>query len=335
MKILLYSLALWLSLSSCVKKVTLVVEELPENTPKSASIFVTGNFNYWDPSDRNFLLKPKENGKLMVDLPYGWGDANYKFTRGDWKTVEKDDCGQEMLNRVVNYFFQDTVRVQIQSWSDLGPTNCKRLVLITNVPPETPKGTCIFFASNQNNWDPGDSSSTLWPDELGRYITTVDKIEGLVEFKVTRGSWDSEELDENRRPIPNRKFMFGQDDTLFVNVAAWKDIVPGLESRSITILATTPFTTRENDSVFVCGTFNDWKPGDARYKMQRLAKNKFAITFTKPQGSMEFKLTRGSWPTQEVDQYHNTIANRSFTIRGDTMQVVVQGWQDRNPRGKK
>ena len=88
-----------LLLTACTK-VTVVVTEIPPNTPSHASIFCSGNFNYWDSSDRSLLLNKAINRPYShyIDLPYGWGKAIFKFTRGEWKTVEKDRCGNKIDN---------------------------------------------------------------------------------------------------------------------------------------------------------------------------------------------------------------------------------------------
>ena len=87
-----------LLITSACKRTTLLVEKLPENTPKNAALFVSGNFNYWDPGDRTYELKRLEDGRLMAELPVGWGTIAYKITRGDWHTVEADPCGHEIVN---------------------------------------------------------------------------------------------------------------------------------------------------------------------------------------------------------------------------------------------
>ncbi len=321
-----------LGFSSCAKKVTIIVDKLPPNTPEFASIFVTGNFNYWDASDRLFLLKPNENGKLTLELPYGWGNAEFKFTRGDWKTVEKDLCGQEMNNRVVSYLKNNTIHVTISSWADLGPTDCEKAVLSIKVPPETPKNARLYVAANLNDWDPGDTSYCIHPNEKGEYFALVEKHEGTIEFKFTRGGWESEELDADRNPISNREFVLGKQDTVVLEVAAWKDIVPGLECKEITFRVKTPKTTREQDEIYISGTFNDWKPNDETFKLKPEKKNLYSITIVKPEGPMKFKFTRGSWQSEEVNQYQEPIENRQFITNADTVNLHIIGWKDRNVR---
>ncbi|MEM9025229.1 MAG: hypothetical protein AAGB22_15890, partial [Bacteroidota bacterium] len=106
--------------------VTVVLEEVPANTPSDAAIYVAGNFNFWDPGDPAYRMKQGPDGRYTVDLPKGSGIVKFKFTRGDWTTVEGDECAKVLLDREVALGFQDTVFAVVQSWEDLQPLNCSR-----------------------------------------------------------------------------------------------------------------------------------------------------------------------------------------------------------------
>ena len=46
------------------------VEKVPANTPPGAQIFITGNFNLWDPGDRTYQLMLNSD-KTMVGCEQG------------------------------------------------------------------------------------------------------------------------------------------------------------------------------------------------------------------------------------------------------------------------
>jgi len=115
--------AFLIALSSCYNA-RVEVYKIPANTPEDANIYITGNFNNWDPGDRKYILHKHNDSTYFVDLPVGVGSLEYKFTRGDWTTVEKDQCGYETGNRVLFYNDEKQVFIDtIPSWSDLDPVD--------------------------------------------------------------------------------------------------------------------------------------------------------------------------------------------------------------------
>ena len=85
-------------LTSCYQ-MRVEVDHIPSNTPANADIYITGEFNSWDPGDNRYILEKLNDSVYYIDLPRGVGELEYKFTRGDWSTVEKDNCGYEIENR--------------------------------------------------------------------------------------------------------------------------------------------------------------------------------------------------------------------------------------------
>lgn len=68
------------------------------------SIYLTGNFNKWNPKDDNFKLNKLEESKYEIivndeDLP---DKIEYKFTKGGWESVEIDEYDNIMPNRKVS-----------------------------------------------------------------------------------------------------------------------------------------------------------------------------------------------------------------------------------------
>lgn len=95
------------------------VSELPDNTPKAAEVYVTGNFNQWDPGDPNYVMTKTDSG-LMINITYAGDTLHYKFTRGDWQTVEGRANGLAIPNRVAIFNSKDNMfKSRIHSWEDL------------------------------------------------------------------------------------------------------------------------------------------------------------------------------------------------------------------------
>src|SRR5688572_3708481 len=83
------------------------------------SIFVTGTFSNWDSTQNlKYLLKPEGLKRWSLTLSLPAGGIAYKFTRGNWHTVEKYANGAEVSDRNV-FLTRDTVFVDtVFAWRD-------------------------------------------------------------------------------------------------------------------------------------------------------------------------------------------------------------------------
>jgi hypothetical protein len=222
---LLLAGAFLLLLSGCYD-ITVRIKSLPANTPPSDQIYISGNFNNWDPGDPAYRLHRNADSVYEVKLPRGVGEVQYKFTRGDWSTVEKDNCGFESPNRGAVYGRDKVVEEVIYSWNDLPKPECPKItIVIDSIPANTPEDAALYFASNYNDWDPGNR---LWmfsqgPD--GRYYIEVPRPnEEMLEYKVTRGNWGKVECSRNGYDIDNRIFHGKPGETVHIKIRKWKDL---------------------------------------------------------------------------------------------------------------
>jgi len=106
-----------------VAQVTFILESIPDYTPPDDQIYIAGTMTGWNPGLSNFVLEKNEDELWSITLgeqPEGT-TIDYKFTRGDWLTVEKDANGNEMDNRVFTYGNGDTVSINILNWADNNP----------------------------------------------------------------------------------------------------------------------------------------------------------------------------------------------------------------------
>lgn len=201
------------------------ISELPENTPAGEPIYISGNFNNWDPGDSRYIMRLNNDSVYEVKLPKGIGRLEYKFTRGDWSTVEKDICGYEIQDRIAYYGRNDTVNNIIESWNDLPKPLCpKAFFIIRSLPAYTPGNATIYLASDLNGWDPGDRGWAFSQTPEGMYFIEVPRPDDeTIEYKITRGDWRRVETQANGEDFENRIFRGKAGDVVYIDIEGWKD----------------------------------------------------------------------------------------------------------------
>ncbi|MEM9821278.1 MAG: helix-turn-helix domain-containing protein [Bacteroidota bacterium] len=105
---------------------------------------------------------------------------------------------------------------------------------------------------------------------------------------------------------------------------------PTLWSQTTFILEALPDYTPSEDSVFIVGNFNNWRPGDEAYYLQRNEFGQFWITISNLPRPMEYKFTRGTWSTVEGSRFAQTIDNRLYNppVGKDTILLRIESWED-------
>lgn len=83
------------------------------------------------------------------------------------------------------------------------------------------------------------------------------------------------------------------------------------------------------NSVFLAGSFNEWKPADPAWKLARSGDHQYVLKKALSKGIYSYKITRGSWQTVECEVSGKGIANRTLKMNNDTtVDIKVEGWQD-------
>ena len=119
-RFILGMLALFLGWPSFAQ-LTLKVTQIPANTPAADDIYVAGNFQNWNPGDPAYVLTASGGSTYEITITPPVGLVKYKFTRGDWSTVEGNAAGGFLPDREFNYTGTPaTEEVEILSWEDLG-----------------------------------------------------------------------------------------------------------------------------------------------------------------------------------------------------------------------
>lgn len=86
---------------SLLGQVTFIVNSIPDYTPTEDVIYIAGDLNGWDTANPDFALAKNTSDTWEITLPNEplGTTIQFKFTRGDWSTVEKGAQGEEIANR--------------------------------------------------------------------------------------------------------------------------------------------------------------------------------------------------------------------------------------------
>src|SRR5579863_3749552 len=75
-------------------KVTFKTTSVPASKDLSVHLFLAGDFNGWDPSDKASEMLKDSTGYYQVVKTWAPGNYSFKVTRGDWQKVESSDKGR-------------------------------------------------------------------------------------------------------------------------------------------------------------------------------------------------------------------------------------------------
>ncbi|MCF8254071.1 MAG: hypothetical protein K9I36_12100 [Bacteroidia bacterium] len=325
-------------LNIACNQVQVEIRNVPENTPTGAQVYITGNFNNWNPGDPNYLMKYDEvNKRFYAKLPVGFGEIAYKFTRGDWTTVEADSCGGDIENRSFTYGSSDSSINYISGWSDLAPVYCGRLTIVLDkIPEKTPKGSPIFLSGNVNYWILGQADYRFKKGNDGKYFLTVPRREDKLIFKINRGTWESIEVDANNQGEESRVIKFGEEDTIHLVMRNWIDLPNENPITKTICIKNLPKETPANCKIYLSGSFNNWNPMDESYLFKKNAKGEYYINYLFSENDIEeYKITRGGWERRELKLNKEEMKNRVLTKDGkDTQILVISRWADQQLNGR-
>lgn len=216
------------ALAQTEKKLTFVIESVPSNTPEKDTLYIVGNFNEWNPSDRRYTFKKESDNHYYITFGTKLDSFEYKITRGGWKRVEGNSSGEIRPNRTYHFSQGNTVKIRIESWEDLGVAHLNTFQFVVHQLPEsTPFDASLFITGNFNGWNPGDIRYKLVKNEQGLFSIDVKTELQTIEYKFTRGNWASVEGRNDGRSMRNRKTSIPEGQSkILVNIAirTWEDI---------------------------------------------------------------------------------------------------------------
>ncbi|RZJ29522.1 MAG: alpha/beta hydrolase [Flavobacterium sp.] len=108
-------------------------------------------------------------------------------------------------------------------------------------------------------------------------------------------------------------------------------LVPLVTMAQVTIRITSlPSNTPVGSTIYFAGSINSWNAQDATFVLAYDSFGVPKITIPEGTGSVEFKFTRGGWPTVEGNATGGFLPNRTFTFTGSpqTLNLTIQSWED-------
>lgn len=118
----------------CFAQLSIIIDEIPDNTPDDGEIFIAGSFQEWNPGSTDYQLNLNSEGFYEISINAEAGLLEFKFTRGSWETVEGNESGGFLPNRTYQYNGgTETIHLEILSWEDLGGTNTGNGTAAANV----------------------------------------------------------------------------------------------------------------------------------------------------------------------------------------------------------
>lgn len=90
-----------------------------------------------------------------------------------------------------------------------------------------------------------------------------------------------------------------------------------------------PANTPDSSKFFFAGSLNGWNPGDSNFTLKPGADGYPVIILPEGKGTIQYKITRGSWDLVETGRTGEEIGNRNFTFTGSpqTFDLTIQKWK--------
>lgn len=147
------------------------VVDVPETTPDDQTVFVAGShpeLGAWQAA--GLPLRRAEDGRYHGQCELLSGiEHEFKITRGTWSTVERDEQGEDLVNRPFRAEKDLTVDVAVAKWVDNGQTIPGRLTVTGDVRThpkvasdllELPRDLIVYLPPG---YEDADNAETRYP----------------------------------------------------------------------------------------------------------------------------------------------------------------------------
>lgn len=179
-----------------------------------------------------------------------------------------------------------------------------------------------YSLNGTTTWTTSPGLAMTASSYAGYSTATIDlgSANGLkAAFNNGTGTWDNNN---------SQNYSFGTGIYTLVNGV----ITAGVpQADSLTIVLSVPANTPTTADVYLSGVINSWNAASADYKLTRNTNGTYSITLSIASGTvLQFKFTRGTWESVEVNSNGSDIANRTFTTSGgqQTVNLTVAKWKD-------
>lgn len=204
-------------------------------------------------------------------------------------------------------------------------------LVLNRIPENTPAEAWIYIAGNFNDWKPNLKDYQLTRRADGKYSITLPSHLSALEYKFTRGSWETVEGDLAGNKIANRTFLAkpGVPITLLLEIKNWEDLKP--DKNYTIVVDKIPANTPHDASLYMAGDFNNWKPNDVNFQLSKQLNGAYSITIPRSMDTVKYRFTRGTWSSVECQSNGHFLFNRVLTRHQHSPAVVhtqIQGWED-------
>jgi len=103
--------------------------------------------------------------------------------------------------------------------------NAQLTIIVDSVPDYTPENAELYFAGDITNWIANDPNYKMEKTGDNEWTLIIPEMaEGtVIQFKITRGSWETVEKGALGEEITNREYSFGNGDTIRPIILNWAD----------------------------------------------------------------------------------------------------------------
>mgnify|MGYP002073415965 CR=1 FL=1 len=109
-------------------------------------------------------------------------------------------------------------------------------------------------------------------------------------------------------------------------------LISTLQAQLVLQVTALPENTPAPVTLYVAGTFNNWDPGNADFKLtEASSKGTWSLSLNLPAGEYRFKCTRGNWSTVETAAGGVFLPDRILQFKGGKQieTLRIQGWEDK------
>ncbi len=206
---------------------------VPDSTPCDASVVLLGNdaaLGDWKPP--GLVLTPGADGVFRgsAELPT-LKTITYNIVLASAGGLELDALKHPVDSRAFTVEDIESLELSpvVNGWSAVGDTSKFPVRFVVETPSTTPTGAEVWLSGNQpelGNWNGAGIKLAQGPAG-NRFFGCIPFAGGTnLEFKVTRGSWDSVEKDAQGGELDNRRHDVSAPARVLSQVGSWRDLAP-------------------------------------------------------------------------------------------------------------
>ena len=218
------------------------------------------------------------------------------------------------------------------------------------IPKVMPDSAIVYVSGNDSllgNWHPAKVPLTKYGDGSWRK-TFIFRKGTKLQYKITRGDRFSEALNEKSGAIAKYRLMVKNDTSITIHINKWKDMpFAPLKNSGAKIKVTFKVIPKvmpdADEKIYITGDhpllgqgvpyipytfFRNWAAQGVQLEKQ--TDGSWTKTIIFPAGlHLEYKITRGSWAKEALDEHDQLPENYALYVRNDTTHtMVVNNWED-------